>query len=98
MADRPFTSASFNQFLSEGRLRGSKCQICGVVYMPPRPLCLACHSEAMEWVEMEGQGKLVAYTAVHIGPKLIIEEGYDERGEGEKRRMVLAFRPGRLSP
>jgi uncharacterized OB-fold protein len=142
MADRPFTSASFNQFLSEGRLRGSKCQICGVVYVPPRPLCLACHSEAMEWVEMEGQGKLVAYTAVHIGPKLIIEEGYDrnnpyctgivelvegprisarilgvdarnpegieigmplrvdflERGEGEKRRMVLAFRPGRLSP
>lgn len=56
---------------------GSKCQRCGAVYVPPRPLCPACHSEEMEWIEMGGEGKLVAYTTVHIGPKLMIEEGYD---------------------
>jgi len=77
MVDKPFTSVSFNQFLSERRLMGSKCHKCGAVYVPPRPLCPACHGEAMEWVEMQGRGRLGAYTTVHIGPKLMIEEGYD---------------------
>ncbi len=77
MVDKPFTSASFYQFLGEGRLMGSKCKSCGAIYVPPRPLCPACHSEEMDWVEMKGRGKLVAYTAIHIGPKIMIEEGYD---------------------
>jgi uncharacterized OB-fold protein len=77
MSERPFTSASFNQYLSEERLMGSTCQACGAIYLPPRPLCAACHGDEMAWVDMEGRGRLVAYTTVHIGPGIMIAEGYD---------------------
>jgi len=77
VSERPFTSVSFNQYLSEKRLMGSKCQACGTIYLPPRPLCTACHGDEMTWVEMGGRGRLVAYTTVHIGPGIMIEEGYD---------------------
>ena len=30
----------------------------------------------MEWVEMKGNGKLAAFTAVTVGPTCTIEEGY----------------------
>ena len=48
----------------------------------------------MEWVELSGEGRLAAYTAVHIGPTSMLEAGYDrqnpyvsgvvELGEGPK--------------
>lgn len=31
----------------------------------------------MEWVEMKGDGRLVAFTAIAVGPSSTIEEGYD---------------------
>lgn len=79
MTERPFTRASFNEFLAEGRLMGSRCQSCGRVYVPPRPLCPGCHGEEMAWTEMEGRGELVAFATVHIGPKIMIEQGYDRK-------------------
>jgi uncharacterized OB-fold protein len=30
----------------------------------------------MEWSEMSGKGKLSAFTAVHVAPTFMIEEGY----------------------
>lgn len=73
---RPFTETSFHTFLAERKLMGSRCRSCGAVYLPPRPLCTACFSGEMEWVEMAGQGKLVAFTTVHIAPTAMIEAGY----------------------
>jgi uncharacterized OB-fold protein len=31
----------------------------------------------MGWVELSGEGKLVAFTTVHIAPTAMIEAGYD---------------------
>jgi uncharacterized OB-fold protein len=31
----------------------------------------------MEWVELSGRGKLVAFTSVYIGTTAMIEAGYD---------------------
>jgi uncharacterized OB-fold protein len=31
----------------------------------------------MEWVETGGEGQLVAFTCISIGPPAMIEEGYD---------------------
>jgi uncharacterized OB-fold protein len=76
MADRAFTATSFYQFLGEHKLMASRCQSCGALYEPPRPLCPACHGDEMEWVEMGGQGKLVAFTAIYIAPTAMIEAGY----------------------
>jgi len=33
----------------------------------------------MEWAEMKGKGKLVAFTCIAVGPPSMIEEGYDRK-------------------
>lgn len=76
MSEREFTSASFNQYLSEKKLMGSRCRKCGAVYLPPRPLCPKCQSTQMEWVEMKGKGKLAAFTAISVGPSFMCNLGY----------------------
>ena len=72
----PFSAESFNQFLGEKKLMGSRCQSCGALHLPPRALCPACYGEEMEWEEMSGQGRLVAFTTIHIAPTAMIEAGY----------------------
>jgi uncharacterized OB-fold protein len=42
-------------------------------------MCPACYGEEMEWAEMSGEGKLVAFTTVHIAPTIMIEAGYDRK-------------------
>jgi len=137
MEERPFSDISYQQFLNEEKLMGSKCQRCGALFTPPRPICIKCHGTEMQWVEMKGKGKLAAFTCIAVGPRFMIEEGYDRkhpyisgvveleegakvdarieevdgtkpeaikigtpltvkflhRGEGEKSRTFLAFRP-----
>lgn len=72
-----FTSANFNKFLSEHKLMGTRCTKCGAIYLPPRAICPACHSEELEWIEMSGQGTLAAFSSVFIGPSALQAEGYD---------------------
>jgi uncharacterized OB-fold protein len=79
MADREFTGASFYQFLQENKLMGSRCQACGALHIPPRAICPACYGTGMEWVEMSGDGELLAFTTVHIAPTAMIEAGYDRK-------------------
>lgn len=77
MTQRSFTATSFQAYLDEHKFMGSRCTECGAVYLPPRPLCPACYSEAMAWQELSGEGKLAAFTAVHIGSSAMIAAGYD---------------------
>ncbi len=55
---------------------GSKCQRCGALFSPPRPICVKCHSKEMKWVEMKGKGKLAAFTAIKVAPTIMMQEGY----------------------
>lgn len=73
---RPFTAASFNEYLSEGKLMASRCSGCGVLYLPPRAICPRCYEEKMEWVELTGRGRLAAFTCIHVGPSFMNAEGY----------------------
>jgi len=75
--DRPFSDISYEQFLKEERLMGSTCKECGALYVPPRPVCIKCHSSEMEWVESGGRGKLAAFTSIAVCPPHMIEEGYN---------------------
>jgi uncharacterized OB-fold protein len=77
--DKAFTEHSFQTFLREEKLMASRCETCGELFVPPRPLCPSCHGEAMEWVELSGKGTLAAFTAVHIGPTAMIAAGYDRK-------------------
>lgn len=79
MEGRPFNDISYELFLSEEKLMGSRCQKCGVLSVPPRSICIKCYGSEMEWVGMKGKGKLVAFTCIAIGPPIMIKEGYDRK-------------------
>ena len=77
MEQRPFSDISYETFLNEDKLMGSRCGKCGALSVPPRPICVEFHSSDMAWEEMTGKGKLSAFTCIAIGPPFMIEEGYD---------------------
>ena len=77
MEERTFSDISYEQYLNEEKLMGSKCLKCGAIFTPPRPICIKCHSSDMEWIEMKGNGKLAGFTCITVGPAFMIEEGYD---------------------
>ena len=71
------SDTSYEHFLSEGKIMGSRCQDCQTLYLPPRPLCPKCEGKDMKWAELEGVGKLVAFTCISIGPSFMRELGFD---------------------
>ena len=73
---QPFTAHTFQQFLDQGLLKGSRCQDCQQVYLPVRALCPHCGQTNLEWVEFSGKGTLVAFTSVYISPTFMIEAGF----------------------
>ena len=79
MEERPFNDISYEQFLNEEKLMGSRCKKCGALSLPPRSICIKCYSSQMEWVEMKGKGKLAAFTCIAVGPPFMIAEGYDRK-------------------
>jgi uncharacterized OB-fold protein len=70
MSERPlpFTVSSFYKFVREKKLMGAKCGKCGTVLLPPKPMCTKCLSTNLEWIELEGAGKLLTYTVIHVAP------------------------------
>ena len=76
MNDKPFNDHSYEQFLSEGKIMGSKCKKCGALALPPRPICGSCFGSQMEWVPFTGDGKLVAFTSIVVVPPAMAQEGF----------------------
>jgi uncharacterized protein len=64
----PFTIEQFYKFLSQSKLMAGKCNKCGKIHLPPRPLCDNCYSQDFAWVEVSGKGKLLTYTIIHVAP------------------------------
>jgi len=77
MGENDFSTAAYNQSLSQGKLMGSRCRKCGAVYVPLKPICNKCYKSEMELVEMKGKGRLVAYTIIAVGTPMMIEEGFN---------------------
>ncbi len=77
MPDNQFTGAAFNKSLGEGKLMGTRCKSCGALHLPPRPICTLCQSADVEWQELSGHGRLVAYSAIFIAPTFMLNEGYN---------------------
>jgi uncharacterized OB-fold protein len=67
--ERPFTVSSFYKFVSENKLMAAKCNECGAVLLPPKPMCTTCLSMNLKWIEVEGAGKLLSYTVIHVAPE-----------------------------
>ncbi len=64
----PFTIEQFYKFLSQEKLMASKCQKCGKIHLPPRPVCDNCYGQDFVWVEVSGKGRLLTYTIIHVAP------------------------------
>ena len=79
MEVKEISDITFNEYLNEEKLMGSKCKRCGSLFTPPRPICIDCYSTDMEWIEMKGTGKLLAFTCISVGPPSMIEEGFDRK-------------------
>lgn len=75
--NRPFTAASFQAYMNEGKLMGSRNRETGEVFVPPRPIDPHTGGEDMEWIELSGRGTLAAFTSVYIGTTAMIDAGYD---------------------
>ncbi len=75
----PFNDFSYERFLTEEKLMGSRCQSCGSLFVPPRTICIKCYGSDMEWIEMKGRGKLAAFTCIAVGPPFMRKEGYDRK-------------------
>lgn len=60
--------ARFVDELEKGILSATKCNGCGTTYFPPRADCHKCLSSDMEWVPVEGTGRLVSYTTAMYAP------------------------------
>jgi uncharacterized OB-fold protein len=68
-ATEPFTIEQFYKFLAQGKLMAGKCQHCGKIHLPPRPLCDNCYHQQFTWVTVPSKGKLVTYTVIHVAPQ-----------------------------
>jgi uncharacterized OB-fold protein len=79
MQETSFSDRSYQQYLRQEKLMGSRCGDCDTVFVPPRSICIHCHGFDMDWVEMQGTGKLAAFTCIAIGPPFMIAEGYNRK-------------------
>jgi len=76
MNQRPFNDNSYEQFLKEEKIMGSKCQKCGALAVPPRPICVSCFGSQLEWLEFQGGGKLAAFTSIVVAPPPMAKQGF----------------------
>ncbi len=76
MNGRPFNDTSYQQFLNEWKIMGTKCKKCGALALPPRPICVSCSGIELEWVEFKGTGKLAAFTSITVAPPNMAKEGF----------------------
>jgi hypothetical protein len=79
METRPINDVSYEAYLEEEKLMGSKCNGCGARFIPPRPICTECHKQEMDWDQVEGKGKLVSFTCIAVGPPSMKAEGFDRK-------------------
>lgn len=61
-----FTVKAYKGFLEKGKIMGSQCRKCGVIYLPPRPVCPRCSGDDIEWAEINGEGVIQAYTVIYV--------------------------------
>ncbi len=60
--------SQFFMGILEGKLYGTKCPKCGLVYCPPRAHCFnpKCRLEETKWVELPKKGEVHSYTIMTI--------------------------------
>ncbi len=60
MPTAPFFEAS-----KRGQLVVQKCESCGTLRFPPRPLCSHCLSPEASWIPVSGRGEVYSFNIMH---------------------------------
>jgi len=58
----------FIDHLEQGKVTGTRCKQCALVFFPPRADCYQCLSSDMEWYDVTGHGTLVTYSTLNYAP------------------------------
>jgi uncharacterized OB-fold protein len=65
------TGAIIGRFLGElrdnAKIFGARCDSCGKVYVPPPDVCGECYKPLSGWVELSGEGTVIATSTVEHG-------------------------------
>ncbi|NMJ88024.1 MAG: hypothetical protein EX285_09375 [Thaumarchaeota archaeon] len=63
---------SFTESLKIGKLTTSKCSSCKKLIWPPSNICPNCHSDDIEWIIINPNGKLLEFseTLIDNNPKI----------------------------
>lgn len=79
MADKSFNLHAFDQFLKEEKFFGATCNACGLLAIPPRPLCRQCGADDLEWTALSGKGKLRTFTTISVVPPAMAARGFGRK-------------------
>ena len=71
-----FTVGSFQGFLDQRKLAGSRCEQCNELSVPPRAICPKCHGTQMALEELSGRGTLAGFTSISIVSTAMAQEGF----------------------
>jgi hypothetical protein len=55
----------FRELKERGRLLGTRCAACNLIYLPPRIYCERCLAGLSEWVPVPGRGVVHTFTIAH---------------------------------
>ena len=62
---RDVYNAPYWDGLADHRLVMPRCEQCGHVLFPMRPVCTQCFSDSLQWVELSGRGTVWGYCVYH---------------------------------
>lgn len=60
--------------LADGVLRTTRCDGCGHMTFPPKPICPDCWGKDVSWVDLSGRGVLYSFTEVSAAPATFAAE------------------------
>jgi len=66
-------SRFFREMRRNRKLFGSRCPACAITFCPPRADCNRCYGKT-EWIELSGQGAVVACSTVHVSNSSFIKK------------------------
>jgi uncharacterized OB-fold protein len=55
----------FREIKDNARFLGTRCEACGLTYVPATMFCERCFAQLDEWVEVESQGTVFTYTVLY---------------------------------
>jgi uncharacterized OB-fold protein len=55
--------------LASGKIMATRCTACMTKFYPPRADCSNCLSSEMDWMALNGRGRLVTFTMIHVPPE-----------------------------